>query len=227
MTMKKKISLLIGIFSFVLLHAQVGINSLPSLAGSILHIDGKGDNTSSSTVTPAQVANDIIITSDGNIGVGTANPTYKLEIIASNGKGFRLVDGSEGAGKFLVSDKNGIATWKGAINTRLVWDANRKFTIPHTGIYLITLYFDDNNTTNAYTNKWYNPPLDNGTNFNGVALWSETRGNYVISNANSLGSYGVSCSGTLMLNKGEIVRPGALAWSAAARPTLGVEIIPL
>jgi hypothetical protein len=216
-------------FSFIEIgFAQVGINTKTPLAS--FHIDGKGDN--SAVPTNVQTANDFVVTSDGYVGIGTISPTVNLEIKTkgmpgSVVEGFRLVDGSEGIGKFLVSDSQGIGSWKSAIITRLSWDSNHKFTIPYTGIYLITLYLDDNNTTNAYTNKWTNPPLDNGTLFNGVALFSETRGNYLISNSNSTINYGVSCSGTLVLNAGEVVRPGALAWMSTSTRILGVEIIPL
>lgn len=208
--------------------SQVGINT--KNVSALFHIDGKGDNNT--IPTTSQTDNDFVITSNGYVGIGTINPTVKLEIKTAGTTsniitGFKLADGSQGEGKFLVSDAQGVGSWKAAINTRLTWDSNRKFTIPHTGIYLITLYLDDNNTTNAYTNKWANPILDNGTRFNGVALYSETRGNYLISNSNNIPSYGVSCSGTLMLNAGEIVRAGALAWSAANMAILGVEIIPL
>lgn len=210
----------------VTLSQTVGINTTNPLA--IFHIDGKADNTT--TPNNAQIANDIVITSDGNIGIGTIAPSLKLEIntggTASHPiKGFKLSDGNEGAGKFLVCDTNGVGSWQSALTTALVWNANHKFVIPHTGIYLITLYLDDNNTTNAYTNRWANPPLQTKT-YNGVALYSDTRGSFLIANSNTVANYGVSCSGTILLNAGEVVGPGALNWNGNT-PILGVEIIPL
>ncbi len=44
---------------------------------------------------------------NGNIGIGTSNPTEKLHI---QGK-IKIVDGTQGAGKILVSDANGVGTW--------------------------------------------------------------------------------------------------------------------
>lgn len=228
MTMKKKILLLAGVFSIGIMQAQVGINTDSPLRA--FHIDGKNDNQA--IPTAPEVLNDFVVTSDGDVGIGTITPTVKLEIITGGTPtniipGFRLIDGNEGLGKTLVSDENGVARWLAKQDAALKWNANHIFTIPHTGIYLITLYLDDNNTTNAYTNKWVNPTLDNGTLFNGVALWSITRNNYLISNANSMQNYGVSCSGTLYLLAGEQLRPGALAWNGTTTRILGVEIIPL
>ena len=49
----------------------------------------------------------MIVKSDGDVGIGTATPAEKLEVQGS----VRIVDGSEGAGKILVSDANGTGTW--------------------------------------------------------------------------------------------------------------------
>jgi hypothetical protein len=43
----------------------------------------------------------------GNVGLGTTNPTEKLEV---NGK-IKITDGTQGNGKVLVSDANGAGTW--------------------------------------------------------------------------------------------------------------------
>ncbi|ETR70407.1 MAG: hypothetical protein OMM_03264 [Candidatus Magnetoglobus multicellularis str. Araruama] len=44
----------------------------------------------------------------GNMGIGTTNPTAKLEIAGS----VKIVDGNQGAGKVLVSDADGKASWQ-------------------------------------------------------------------------------------------------------------------
>lgn len=48
-----------------------------------------------------------VITNVGNMGIGTTNPTEKLEV---NGK-IKITDGTQGNGKVLVSDANGTGTW--------------------------------------------------------------------------------------------------------------------
>ena len=48
----------------------------------------------------------------GWLGIGTASPGAKLHIFATESStGFRLVDGTQGPGKYLVSDVNGAASW--------------------------------------------------------------------------------------------------------------------
>lgn len=44
----------------------------------------------------------------GNVGVGTATPTAKLDVMGD----FKLVDGTQGFGKVLTSDSNGKAKWQ-------------------------------------------------------------------------------------------------------------------
>lgn len=55
----------------------------------------------------------MVVRSNGNVGFGTRVPTTKVDIksTAGAGTGFRLEDGSQGAGKVLVSDANGNASW--------------------------------------------------------------------------------------------------------------------
>ncbi len=56
------------------------------------------------------------ITSAGNVGIGTANPTEKLEINGS----VKITDGTQGAGKVLTSDATGKATWKTPVSSTVV-----------------------------------------------------------------------------------------------------------
>jgi Chaperone of endosialidase len=43
----------------------------------------------------------------GKVGIGTTNPTAKLDIAGN----VKITDGSQGAGKVLTSDANGLASW--------------------------------------------------------------------------------------------------------------------
>lgn len=224
--MKRKLLISLCVFSFGLSLAQIGINTETPLA--LFHIDGKGDNAT--TPNSTQTANDAVITTDGNLGIGSINPTNKISI-KTNGtestpiEGFKLTDGNEGIGRFLVSDAQGFATWKKTES--LIWNTNHEFTIPHTGIYLITLYLAMEATTTGYANTWHNPTIEN-TTINAVALWSNTRGNFLIANCDNSVSSQITTSGTLQLNAGEVLRPRAIYWKSTLpyKPTLYVNIIP-
>jgi len=45
---------------------------------------------------------------NGNVGVGTATPVAKLDIVGN----IKITDGTQGAGKALTSNANGTASWK-------------------------------------------------------------------------------------------------------------------
>jgi len=50
----------------------------------------------------------LVVTTTGNVGIGTTTPAAKLDVIGK----IKITDGSQGAGKVLVSDANGLATWQ-------------------------------------------------------------------------------------------------------------------
>jgi hypothetical protein len=47
------------------------------------------------------------VVSSGNVGIGTIAPTAKLEVIGK----VKITDGTEGVGRILTSDANGLASW--------------------------------------------------------------------------------------------------------------------
>ena len=75
-------------------------------AGGKFQINNTGVNFATNTVG----TNVFTITPANNVGIGTADPTTKLHVAGS----FRLVDGTQAAGRVLTSDANGVATWQAA-----------------------------------------------------------------------------------------------------------------
>ncbi len=108
--MKKNIILFGALLSSAFAFSQVGINTQNPLA--TFHIDGAKDNPTSGTPTTTQQANDLVVTSAGNVGIGTVTPTRKLEIVSGTSPAFHLDDGNQGEGYVLTSDANGYGTWK-------------------------------------------------------------------------------------------------------------------
>lgn len=118
----------------VSLLSQVGINTNTPYTNSVFHIDAKGNNTSATTVTAAQAADDIMINSSGNMGIGTVNPTAKVHIDSSTGtlKPIRLADGSQGVNKYFFSDADGKGTWQDKpMPNGIVYYSNSAKTYPY------------------------------------------------------------------------------------------------
>lgn len=138
-------------------YSQIGINT--SFPQQIFHVDGAGDNTSTNPTT-AQQLNDVVITAEGNLGIGTTSPTVKVDITnkpTSTVSALRIEDTSGSlANKVLESDANGIASWTqqpASINQTFIAVPAQKFyyaarsllqtkeaiKIPTAGKYLLTI----------------------------------------------------------------------------------------
>ncbi|WP_048506717.1 hypothetical protein [Chryseobacterium angstadtii] len=62
----------------------------------------------------------VTILNSGNVGVGTATPGTRLEINNGTTNGaVKITDGTQGAGKVLTSDSNGLATWQNTTVTNV------------------------------------------------------------------------------------------------------------
>ncbi|WP_062180182.1 hypothetical protein [Dysgonomonas macrotermitis] len=105
--MKKKNLLLMSVFSLGLLNAQVGINT--QNPQGVFHIDAY--HNTSSVPTDAQLADDIIIDSNGKIGFGMMPSLTDDSKIQVKG-GITIVDGNQSVNKVLISDANGTGTWQ-------------------------------------------------------------------------------------------------------------------
>lgn len=75
--MKAALSLLLILLSFNTF-AQIAIGTISPQG--MLHIDGQKDNPQTGQPSIEQQKNDVVITSDGKLGVGTTTPTAKLEV---------------------------------------------------------------------------------------------------------------------------------------------------
>ncbi|PXV59306.1 hypothetical protein CLV62_1389 [Dysgonomonas alginatilytica] len=100
--------------------AQIGINTENPKA--LLHIDGASTsattNPSTGSITAAQAVDDIVVTNQGNVGIGTLAPVTKLDITSqSAGGAIKIADTTQGIGKMLVSDANGVGTWASVIGS--------------------------------------------------------------------------------------------------------------
>lgn len=111
---KKYIILLLGFILPLISSAQISINT--ENPKGLLHIDGASTtattNPSSGNVSMTQATDDVIITADGNMGIGVLSPTAKMHVSATNTTPAMLItDGTQGNEKMLRSDANGYASW--------------------------------------------------------------------------------------------------------------------
>ncbi|MBF0576005.1 hypothetical protein [Dysgonomonas sp. GY617] len=84
--------------------AQIGINT--ESPQQIFHIDG-----SSNTSGISNISDDVVVDSNGNLGVGVISPTAKLHIVTDD-ISLRLQDGTEGSNKMVYSkDASGNLSW--------------------------------------------------------------------------------------------------------------------
>lgn len=112
--MNKKLFSIISIMLANIVFAQVGINT--TNPQGIFHIDGGRDNPISGPPTPVQQSNDFtVVATSGvgqgtlSVGVGTTNPTERIDIANGNVR-IRDINNLTGVGsdRLLVADSNGV-----------------------------------------------------------------------------------------------------------------------
>lgn len=137
--MKKNIIfIIIGCIISQLGMSQIGVNT--DNPKTLLHIDSKSSaattNPATGAVSALQASDDVVVTSDGRIGIGTLTPSAKIDILSSTPGALRIIDGSERSFRMLVSDNNGVLSWTSAMGT---WFAsmNGKFPLIYETTYIM------------------------------------------------------------------------------------------
>ncbi|SUP53747.1 Uncharacterised protein [Weeksella virosa] len=102
---KKNIYLLILLFAISSLYAQVGINT--DNPQQLFHVDGQKNNPTTGSPSADQQKDDVVITVDGRLGIGTIAPTEKLDV---NGRArIRVTDSlKHSIASPLYVDENGL-----------------------------------------------------------------------------------------------------------------------
>lgn len=70
--------LLMGVMTSFKLTAQVGVYTKTPSESSRFHVDAANDNEV--TPTTSQIANDVVVTKEGHLGVGMLNPVMKVDL---------------------------------------------------------------------------------------------------------------------------------------------------
>lgn len=121
--MKKLIILIITVIS-VTVFGQVGINT--ENPKQIFHVDGQKDNPPTGNPTEADQLNDVVITENGQIGVGKISPTEKIDV---KGNIALSSDGNEASSiKFYENSVNG--SNKITVKAPGTFDTDRNITLP-------------------------------------------------------------------------------------------------
>lgn len=105
--MRKYIIVLIAIIVSLIVEAQiVGVNTQYPLQR--LHIDIDGNNTLLTTVNSPETIDDIVVDTQGALGIGTASPTAKLDIR----KTLQIADGTQASySLFSSTNSEGLGKW--------------------------------------------------------------------------------------------------------------------
>ena len=114
----------------------------------------------------------------GNIGIGTASPSTKLHIFATQSGVFRLQDGTQGSNYILTSDSNGVATWTSLSNIGVSGSASYIPKFTGTSSLGNSRFFDDG-TSGSYGTGVY---FLSGSNIYLSLVRSQSRMDFTLGN---------------------------------------------
>lgn len=203
--------------------AQVGIN-IKSPTG-VLHISPKEDAVS---------ADDVMVSADGNVGLGILAPQSKLHINATSSQtALRLVDGTQKSDLVLVSaDATGGATWgaiKGSGGTTFISTVaqtftsagtkiylsgtNTRYTVPGQGPYLVYLRWWGRPAASSGVSSAYVRLIKNGTIVDTIEY-------YLATTANTAFSMTVALMANCVVGDylEVAIYPGGTTWTSAVSP---------
>lgn len=123
-----------------------------------MHVDAAKDNPATGTPSATQQLNDFIVTSAGNVGVGTITPSEHLDVASGNVR-VRGINSNIGvaADKLMVADANGVLKIAGGATYSTTNSGNRIFNA--TGVPTINAAtgWTNNVFTNILLNTDYDP----------------------------------------------------------------------
>lgn len=93
--------------------SQIGIMTDNPASNMLIHVDASGNNGSGA---PNANVDDVVVSKDGRVGIGTIAPQTQLHIVTGGTKTtpnpqLRIEDGNAAVNKVLMSDVNGLGQW--------------------------------------------------------------------------------------------------------------------
>ncbi len=162
-----------------IINAQVSINTKNPNTGA-LHIDSKGNNPLVATNSSSE--DDVFISSQGQIGIGTVTPASQLHVVSNPlvSKAIMIEDGSQGYSKLFGSDSQGNGLWKYAGETQIArGNIGNGITVVANNYSSSTTFVDTGSYLDLPPGRWLVTAtmkimLTNTTQNNAAAVWARS-----------------------------------------------------